>query len=373
MTQREEGRGNNPLAHSPNRLKLAVFGLNVSGGCAMTTAEGTLKVEWQESVRITRAAEDAGFEAVIPVARWRGFGGKTNFNHRSFETLTWAAGLAAVTQRIAIFATVHVPTIHPVRAAKEAATVDHIANGRFGLNLVAGWNEDEMRMFGGSQREHDERYAFADEWTTVIKRLWAETEFDFTGRFFTIPRAYSEPKPVQRPYPLIMNAGNSPAGRDFSARQADLTFILGPDLSTLADTCAAVKRLARERYGREVAVFTQAYVVCRATEEEARKYYHYYIYEKGDWQAVRNLLDVLIPNSQSALGAQYEAMAANMIAGYGALPLVGTPAQVVMGMRELAEAGFDGLTLCWVNYDEGVRQYYYELRPLLIQAGLRVR
>ncbi|MGZ3619262.1 MAG: LLM class flavin-dependent oxidoreductase, partial [Candidatus Binataceae bacterium] len=114
----------NPIAASPNRLKLGVFGLNVSSGCSMTSAADTLKIDWEESVRIARAAEAAGIEALVPVARWRGFGGATNFNHRSFETMTWAAGLAAATERIGIFATVHVPTVHPVRAAKEIATID---------------------------------------------------------------------------------------------------------------------------------------------------------------------------------------------------------------------------------------------------------
>jgi hypothetical protein len=52
----------NPIAGSRNRLKLGVFGLNVSGGCAMTGAADTLKIEWQESVRIARAAEAAGIE-----------------------------------------------------------------------------------------------------------------------------------------------------------------------------------------------------------------------------------------------------------------------------------------------------------------------
>jgi alkanesulfonate monooxygenase SsuD/methylene tetrahydromethanopterin reductase-like flavin-dependent oxidoreductase (luciferase family) len=286
----------NPIAGSPNRLKLGVFGLNVSSGCAMSSAPDTLKIEWDESVRIARAAEAAGIEALVPVARWRGFGGATNFNHRCFETLTWAAGLAAATERIGIFATVHVPTVHPVRAAKEIATIDHISRGRFALNIVAGWNEPEIRMFGVSQREHDQRYAYADEFTTLLKRLWTENGFDFSGDFFKVPGAYSEPKPVQRPWPLIMSAGNSPAGRDFAARHADLNFALGPDLTTLAATCADIKRLARERHGRGLSVFTMGYVVCRETEREALRYRDYYVKEKGDFAAAHNLLETLIPN-----------------------------------------------------------------------------
>ncbi len=106
-----------PLRSSPHRLKLAVFGLNVSGGCSMTSAPGTLQITWEESKRIAQLAEGAGFDALIPVARWRGMGGTTNFNHRSFEPFTWAAGLAAVTERIGLFATCHVPTVPPVRLA----------------------------------------------------------------------------------------------------------------------------------------------------------------------------------------------------------------------------------------------------------------
>jgi len=119
-------------------------------------------------------------------------------------------------------------------------------------------------------------------------------------------------------------------------------------------------------------VFTMGYVVCRETEREALRYRDYYVKEKGDFAAAHNLLETLIPNSQSALGDQYKAMIENFIAGYSALPLVGTPDQVVDGMIEMARAGFDGLTLSWVDYDEGIAQYRDQLRPLLIQAGLRV-
>jgi len=78
-----------------NRLKLGVFGLNVSNGCAATTAEGHLQPTWQNNLDIAVMADRAGIEALVPVARWKGFGGKTNFNGTCFETYTWAAGLAA--------------------------------------------------------------------------------------------------------------------------------------------------------------------------------------------------------------------------------------------------------------------------------------
>lgn len=360
-----------PLLHSPHKLKLAVFGLNVSGGCSMTDRPETLKVEWTESVQIAQAADAAGIEALIPVARWRGMGGNVNFNHRNFETFTWAAGLSAVTQNISVFATFHVPTVHPVRAAKEVATIDHISNGRFGLNIVAGWNEREIGMFGLQQRDHDERYDVADDWIELCKLLWTRKgEFDYAGPYFQAPGAYSEPKPLQQPHPVLMSAGNSERGQRFAAEHTDLNFVVARDIADAGRIARQGKELAAS-FGRELRVFGQAYVVCRDTEAQARAFVEEYVDAQGDWEGVRNLLDVLIPNSQSALGDGWEAMAANLIAGYGAIPLVGTANQIVDGMQAFSDAGLDGITLSWVDYAAGIEQFSREVMPLLREAGLR--
>ena len=128
---------------------------------------------------------------------------------------------------------------------------------------------------------------------------------------------------------------------------------------------------ARDQYGRDIQVFGQGYIVCRESEKEARQFVDHYVNQKGDWEGVRNLLDILIPNSRSALGEEWEAMASNMIAGYGALPLVGTPEQVVEGLLAFSQAGLDGTTLSWVDYEAGITQFKDEILPLMIQAGLR--
>src|SRR5205814_1286524 len=170
-----------------NRLKLGVFGFNCSNGCAATTAEGHLEMTWPNVKDIAEQADQAGFEALVPIARWRGFGGETNFNGTCFETYTWAAGLAGVTDRAAVFSTSHVPTVHPIVAAKQATTIDHMSNGRFALNLVMGWFTPEMEMFQGSQRAHDDRYRYGAEWLGVVKRLWTdEAPFDFESADFHI-------------------------------------------------------------------------------------------------------------------------------------------------------------------------------------------
>jgi alkanesulfonate monooxygenase SsuD/methylene tetrahydromethanopterin reductase-like flavin-dependent oxidoreductase (luciferase family) len=360
-----------PLLGGPNKFKLAVFGANVLRGCSMTTVDGTLKVEWEESKRVAQLAEEAGIEGFIPVARWKGIEGDSNFNGRSFETFTWASGLAAVTERIQIFATFHVPTVHPMRGAKEVATVDHIAGGRFGLNLVAGWNEAEFRMFGIEQRPHDERYAVADEWLTVAKRLWAGEEFDFEGKYYTVSGGLSDPRPVQTPHPTIMSAGASPAGREFAAKHADIHFVNLAKKEDAESTARELKENARKAYGRDISVMAMAHIVCRDTEQEAKRYFDYYVHEKGDWKGIEAMTAGLKKGANLSQDYAVKQMQIQMIAGYSAIPLVGTAEQVAEGLKELSDAGLDGVTVSWVDYEEGLTQFKDEIAPLLAQTGVR--
>ena len=222
---RAASREQNPLWNE-NKMKLGIFGANVSNGCAMTMAEGRLETTWPNTKMICTTADRAGFEALVPVARWKGFGGTTNFNGSCFETYTWAAAISAITEQISVLSTSHVPTVHPILAAKQATTIDHVSDGRFTLNIVCGWFQPELEMFGAKIMEHDERYIYASEWLHVLRLLWtSEEEFDFEGKYFRIQKSFHQPKPIQRPFPAIMNAGGSPVGQRFAAKEADVAFV----------------------------------------------------------------------------------------------------------------------------------------------------
>ena len=108
----------NPL-FGKAKLKLGTFCTNLSGGCTMSSIDGLLEADWPSTVTLAQLAEEMDFEALVPVARWKGFGGKTNFNGANFDTYTWAAGIGARRSSSAVFATSHVPTVHPVMAAKQ--------------------------------------------------------------------------------------------------------------------------------------------------------------------------------------------------------------------------------------------------------------
>src|SRR6516164_8033177 len=221
-TRQQDRSVTNP-AFSSRKLKLGTFQTNLDSGCVMSDLDGRLDITWPNTLGLARLAEEMDFEALVPVARWHGFGGATNPQGRGFEAYTWAAGIAASTAKAGVFATSHISLNHPIVAAKQSTVIDHISGGRYALNIVTGWNQPEIDMFGSPMMGHTERYACAEEWLAIVKRLWTEDDaFDHEGKFYKITRGYLQPKPIQRPHPAVMSAGASERGRHFATKYADL-------------------------------------------------------------------------------------------------------------------------------------------------------
>ena len=366
-------RAGNPL-YNDRKLKLGTFGTNLDRGCAISTIDGVLEINWPNTMTLAKLADEMGFEALVPVGRWKGFGGVTNFNGPGFETFSWAAGVGALTRNPTVFATSHVLTVHPIMAAKQATTIDHITGGRFALNVVTGWHRPEMEMFGTQMLDHEDRYALAVEWLEVIKLLWtAEEEFDYEGRHFKIAKGYLEPKPLQKPFPPVMNAGSSGTGRDYAAKYCDIAFINTNrgDFESNKALIESYRRHAREEFGRELQIWSTTYIVQGPTEREAKDYYDEYIHRKGDWEAATNLVETMGLNSQGRSPELLRAMKTHFIGGWGGYPLVGTKEQIVDGMTMMSKLGLDGIVVSWPRYIEDMTTFQRETLPLMKQAGLR--
>ena len=362
-------RKTNPMFND-QKMKLGLFGTNCSHGLTMTHAPTTYKVTWEHTKEIAQRADELGFEALVPIARWRGFGGTTNFNGNCYETYTWAAGLSEATNNIAIFATSHLPTVHPIVAAKAAVTIDHISGGRFGLNLVMGWFSPEMDMFHGAQREHDQRYAFGQQWLDLVQKLWSEPgSFDFEGDFFSGENLEAYPKPHQAPRPVLINAGNSPSGVEFSARNVDINFASLDTLENMAQYTKSIRHKAREEYGRDISTMTYGLVVARDTEAEAKQAFQSVI-DNGDWEAAGNVMKVAGMESQS-FNEQIKAFQERFIAGWAGYPVVGSPEQVVEELGRLNDAGMDGMIMGFLDYNEEMKYFGERILPLMKEAGLR--
>ena len=94
---REIGQGARTAMGSRNRLKLGLFGANCSSGRAVTLVPERWSGSWPDCLELARMADDAGIEFMLPIGRWKGYGGDSDYQGATFETVTWACGLLAAT------------------------------------------------------------------------------------------------------------------------------------------------------------------------------------------------------------------------------------------------------------------------------------
>jgi FMN-dependent oxidoreductase (nitrilotriacetate monooxygenase family) len=159
-----------------------------------------------------------------------------------FDPVPLVPLLAAATKHLGIIATAATTFYPPFLAARLFSTLDHLTEGRVGLNLVTASPHQAAQNYGLTQHvEHDERYAMADEWVRAVKALWDSWEpdavladeqkgvfadhtkvhtVDFEGRYFRT-RGPLNTVPGPQGHPVICQAGGSNAGRDFGATHAD--------------------------------------------------------------------------------------------------------------------------------------------------------
>jgi FMNH2-dependent dimethyl sulfone monooxygenase len=359
--------------HGRNALQIGLFGPNCSAGRAVTRVPERWSGSWQDNLRLARMADDAGIDFLLPIGRWKGYGGDLDYQGETLETITWASGLLASTRRITVFGTVHAPLFNPVMAAKQMVTADQIGEGRFGLNIVVGWNEGEFEMFGVAQREHEARYDYAQEWIDAIKMMWSEREdFDFDGQFLKLQGIRAKPKPFGGTRPVIMNAGASATGEAFAIRNCD-AFFVRPSRVSLDDTArrvALVKDAARA-LGREIGVYTVGVITCRPTRQEAQDYYQHWSVDLADWSAVDGILAIKNITPQTVPMEEFNLKRRQYTEGMGGLSIVGDPDDVARQLADLSSAGLTGIAVSGVNYLLELPYLCDEVLPRLERLGVR--
>lgn len=373
MSERQATMQNRTAMYNDNTLKIGLFGANCSSGRAVTTVPERWSGSWKDALALAQAADDAGLDFMLPIGRWKGYGGDTDYQGATMETLTWASGLLAATKRISVFGTVHAPLFNPLIASKEFVTADHIGSGRFGLNVVCGWNEGEFEMFGVEQRNHERRYDYAQEWIEVVKRAMSpENDFDYKGEFFDLKGIRMKPKPYGGTRPMIMNAGSSAAGRSFALRNCDAFFTAASRVSfeETRDKVQGIKAEAWD-YGREIDVFTVGVVTLRKTNKEAQDYYRHAVIDGADWNAVRDILALKKISPETVGQEEYDIKRKQYANGMGGLPIVGDPDTVAQAFIDLSNAGLRGVGISMVNYLDELPLFVQEVLPRLKKAGIR--
>lgn len=339
-----------------------------NNGYLMSTTSPQYMPTWQLQRDLGEAAETLGYDFLFSMAKWRGFGGATRFWDFTLESVSVMTALAASTRRLRLIATMSPPLLHPVVAAKMAATIDHISGGRFGINIVTGSSLAEYEQMGVLPAGYDgHRYAYATEWLSVMKRLWTEPTVDFDGRFFHLRDCMLDPKPVQVPRPLLVCAGVSEEGFRFTAAEADCSFLTArtvPDTRALSNR---MKQVAAE-HGRTIKTATPMLLIIGETDAAARAEHQRYV-QGIDKGAVDRLYEVGGGSSRPSAKARHERTMGS--ASFGGQVIAGSAETVAEHIAFVVEGdGIDNILLMFPDYLLGVRTFAEQVAPLLRQRGI---
>ncbi len=372
----------NPI-RGPNRFKLGLFNANCDGGFAISKAPERWRADWDDIVKISLWADAAGIDFILPVAKWRGLGGEADNLGRSYETMTHTAAIGALTKRIGMFTTIHVPLMTPAYAAKCMATIDALTHGRAGLNIVCGWNQDEFDVHGVTISA-DQRYDQGMEWFRVFEKIMQGGEpFDWDGEFYKLKGVVTDPLPLQKPMIPVMSAGFSFKGRDFAGQAADLLFT---SVSTIARAPLIVQSVHdyAARYNRKIEVYTSSHIVCRKTRQEAEDFYFYF----AETMADRASLEHMRRNKKATAGSDtpdseradfnpeiHSRFRGKIYPGSfpGSYTFVGTPDDIVEEMVLLEKAGLRVAAITFLDYVADMPFFISEVLPRMERAGLRER
>ena len=330
-----------------------------NGGWIVSRNTPPLDGGWVQNRDAALIAEQEGFDFVMAMGKWRGFGGDTDHWGHSLEAVTMMAGIAAVTKRVKVWATLHAILHNPAVAAKTIATLDHISGGRAGLNIVAGAYRGEFAQMDAwdAALSHDARYDLTEEWTRIVKQLWREPKVTFKGKYFDFQDCVSEPKPLKPPF--LICAGMSRRGFEFSVREADGCFIGGRDKAETGDASRRARALAAE-LGKPIRTYCMMTVITAETDAEAEVKAQKYR-DGLDEGAVLGMLE--------SYGVAGNAMTARAQGAFMTQTVVGSPATCATGIEEfLRDCDIDGLMFIYDDYAQGLRVTGREILPRLRQA-----
>jgi len=323
-----------------------VFLPNAAGGWLISTTAPYPPADYDYNKRVALLAEEIGLDFVMAMAKWRGFGGVTDHWGETIESMTLMAGIAEATSRVKVWATVHANMQNPAFAAKVFTTLQQIADGRAGINVVNGAYADEFEQMGiwDAEMTKDQRYRMTEEWTQLLTRLWSEDSVTHAGEFFTLTDCVSRPHPATRP--TIISAGTSDLGRAYQAAYADGAFLGADSLDHMRELSRDVHDRAAA-HGRAVKTYSMLTVVVdetdAAAEQKARAY------GAGlDREALANMrrswgmpADRALAWAEGASGEQ----------AFQTQYVTGSPDTVAGHIRDVVEtAELDGLMLIFPDY-----------------------
>lgn len=336
--------------------------LPTTNGSIPSTTAPREQPSFELNRKICQRGESYGFSFALSLVKLRGFGGPSEYWDYALDSLTLTAALAASTEHMHLFASVATPTLHPAMVARMVMTLESIAPGRVGLNIVSAWNKSEYAQMGlwPGDDFYGARYDYAAEYATVLRQLWSRGRSDFRGQYFELDDCACQPQPSTH-IPLV-SAGASESGRQFAADHCDYNFtVIQGGLSGVAAANQDLHQRAAAN-GRDVGCYLTTTVILGETDEEARAKRD--LYNSGlDSEAIARFTAQAGLGGSSA-GAQLAvARKANAV---DTTAVVGGPASVAAQLNEIAAIpGVSGILLSFDDFTEAVERFGRQVMPLL--------
>lgn len=346
-------------------IQFAYWATNL-GGLVFSKVPQNTDWTFKYNAWLAQTAENLGFDYTLIAARFILSHGKGDH----LESLSTTAALAAVTRRIKLISAVHPGLWHPGAIAKLGSTIDHISNGRFGVNIVSGWFRKEFYAYGEPWLDHDERYRRSAEFIQVLKGLWTQEEFSFEGDFYRIHEAWLQPRSIAQPHPEIFQGGNSKAARQMAAQHSDWYFMNGNTVEGARSQIQEILALAKE-YGRQPKFAINAFVIARDTEKEAKAELEYII-ANANTDAVTAFADQVKnagASTQEQIGMWANSDFANLVQPNDGFKtgLIGTTEQIAEKIQAYYEAGVDLILCGFLNYTDELPEFGRHVIPLVRQ------
>lgn len=349
-------------------VDLGVFIPIGNNGWLISTTSPQYKPSYELNLECVQRAEKYGFEFALSMIKLRGFGGQSEFWDYNLESFTLMAALAAKTEKIKLFASTAILTLPPAIVARMAATIDSIAPGRFGVNIVSGWAKgeyDQMGLWPGDEY-FGYRYEYSEEYVRVMQELWTKGSSDFKGQFFKMDDCVMLPKPSAK-IPLVC-AGQSERGMRFCAEYGDYQFILGTGVNTPTAFKPGADQLLRaaKETGRDIGAYVLFMVITDETDEKAMaKWKHYNAGADAgalSWMAGQAAADTNADGSGTAATIALPEGAINFNMG----TIVGSYATVARMLDEIDTVnGVKGVMLTFDDFVTGMDVFGTKVQPLM--------
>jgi alkanesulfonate monooxygenase len=338
-----------------------------SGHRGDDTAEGWGSLDF--SVEIARAVEEGGFVGALIGSGW----GRT-------DTFTLATALTARTRSFMPLAAIRPGYWQPGPFACAAATLDQLGQGRLLVNIVTG--KDDHRAYGDFEEENVDRYARTREFMQVIRRLWADEDVTYAGRFFRVERSTCLPRPYRQGGPPLYFGGASPAAEQVAAAEADVQLMWGEPLAMVAERVDRLERLSRtQERTRALEYGLRVTVVVRETAAEAWQAAEAKL---GGWEGA---LDRRVEKNQTGRGSVGQARLRGLTEqgdvldrclwtvptrfGTGAAStwLVGAPEDIIASLEAYVDLGLTHFILSDTPYLEEARRVgELVVKPMLARS-----